>query len=148
MFDLGSLLDFKVMSYTTHLLQSSRCTTNMTPDILNSWTPDHQETLWPALTTTAHAFNKSQPDDFDLQNGDFVRLRTVSLSYDLKRSILRDVPFFRGFQIGVTAENAYLWTGYKGGYDPEAGWGGGSLGSDWYAYPRPMTVTGNLRLTF
>ena len=148
LFDIGSLLDFKVQSYTTHLLQSSRAQTNMTPDILKSWTPDHQDTLWPALTTTAHEYRKSQPDDFDLFEGSFARLRTVSLSYDLKQSLLRNVRFFKGFHLGVTAENVYLLTGYKGGYDPESGWGGGALGSDWYAYPRPMTVTGNLRLTF
>ena len=148
MFDLGSLLDFKVYSYTSHLLQSSRAQTNMTPDILNSWTPDNQNTMWPALTTAAHEYYKSQPDDFDLYKGDFVRLRTVSLSYDLKQSLLRNARFFKGCQLGVTAENVFLFTGYKGGYDPESGWGGGGLGSDWYAYPRPMTVTGNLRLTF
>ena len=68
--------------------------------------------------------------------------------YDLKHSLLRNARFFKGCQFGVTAENVFLFTGYKGGYDPESGWGGGSLGSDWYAYPRPMTVTGNLRLTF
>jgi TonB-linked SusC/RagA family outer membrane protein len=148
MFDLGSLLGYKVLSYTAHLLQSSSCTTNMTPDILNAWTPDNQNTMWPALTTKAHAYNKSQPDDFDVQDGDFLRLRTVSLSYDLKKTLLRNVAFFKGLHIGVTGENVYLWTRYKGGYDPETGWGGGGLGSDWYAYPRPMTVTGNLRLTF
>ena len=67
--------------------------------------------------------------------------------YDFKRNVLKNSKFFKGFIFGVNVENPFLFTEYAGGPDPETGvWG--LNGADWMAYPRPMTITGNLKITF
>ena len=58
--------------------------------------------------------------------------------------------FLKGLMLGVTVENAYIFTNYPG-YDPEVGAFGNvntGTGIDFYSYPKPMTISGNLKITF
>lgn len=95
-------------------------------------------------------FSASQGEEKNLSDAAFARLRTLAVSYDLKRSVFRNFTFVKGLRIGFTAENLFLITDYSGN-DPEIfsrGQGLSGLGVDYGAYPKPTTITGNLRISF
>lgn len=57
--------------------------------------------------------------DIILQDASWLRLRNVSLNYELPKKWLERTKFIRGATIGVTASNFILWTPYSG-YDPQS----------------------------
>jgi hypothetical protein len=80
------------------------------------------------------------------EKADFLRIRNIMLSYDFKHSVFKNTKFVKGLMLGITCENPYVLTSYSG-YDPEVGaWG--HAGTDFYGYPRPTIITGNLKITF
>ncbi len=68
-----------------------------------------------------------QVHDRFLQKGDFIRLRTLQLAYNLPTSITEKV-YMKGIRVFVAANNLATITGYEG-FDPEVvNLGGGSSG--------------------
>ena len=53
----------------------------------------------------------------DVEDGSFTRIRQVSLSYELPKSVLAKLPF-TGLSVTLFANNPKLWTKYDG-VDPE-----------------------------
>ena len=86
-------------------------------------------------------------DDSHVYKGDYLKLRNISLSYDLKRDLFKENRFFRGASVGILAENVYTLTGVPA-LDPEDSTWGNQIGVVGGTYPRPMTVSGTLKLTF
>jgi TonB-linked SusC/RagA family outer membrane protein len=89
------------------------------------------------------------------QDGSFVKLRQISLSYTLDKTAL-DALRMGGLNrvtLNLIGKNLYTWTNYTG-YDPEVGQGGGGLGSavlgrvDDYSYPNFRTVTASVEVVF
>ena len=151
MIDIGSAVGFKVWSYTQNLCVGQAIYTNSFVGILDAaWTPDNQNTKFNQLRLpTDPLFGNNTMGDMCLMNGDYIRIRNIALSYDFKHKLLKSCKFFKGLNLGVSVENPLLITEYAG-YDPEVGWGSGDgqSGYDWLAYPKPMTITGNLKITF
>lgn len=83
-----------------------------------------------------------------LNNADFIRLRNVSLSYDLPASILETVGF-SGIQVYMSGINLLTFTDYPG-YDPEsrADFGGFSTGQTFYSAPAAKTISFGINLNF
>lgn len=75
-----------------------------------------------------------------LQDGSYVRLKNVSLSYTLQKKATR----FADIRFTLSAQNIYTITKYKG-YDPEAtstsATSDADAGIDLGAYPSPRTIT-------
>ncbi|QZE12908.1 TonB-dependent receptor [Halosquirtibacter laminarini] len=100
--------------------------------------------------------NGDERGDF-IQDGDFLRLSALTVSYDmtslLKNTLKTDT--FKSARISFTGNNLFLWTKYKGS-DPEIDASGGSSysrsisysGLDWTTVPRARTFTTTLSLTF
>lgn len=83
-----------------------------------------------------------------VENGSYVRVKNVSLSYNVPARYLgRSV--IRGLRIGVNVQNLLTITGYKG-YDPEIGmvrYGGVNMaGIDTGRYPNVRVYTGSIAL--
>jgi TonB-linked SusC/RagA family outer membrane protein len=57
--------------------------------------------------------------DFNIQDGSWIRLRTVSLNYALPKSLLANSVFAGGVRFTLTGTNLFLSTPFRG-YDPEA----------------------------
>ena len=57
--------------------------------------------------------------DVILQDASWLRLRNISLSYDLPKQLLERTKFIKGVTVGVTGSNFILWTPYSG-YDPQS----------------------------
>lgn len=151
MVDVGAQYGAKVMNITTTMMENRQLYSNSMRTVLDAWTPEHQNTLVAAVRRPSDAyFGENEKDSRMLYNGNFVRIRNLMLSYDFKQSVLKNVKFVKGLMLGVTVENPYIFTNYPG-YDPEIGaFGNVNTGSgiDFYAYPKPMTVSGNIKVTF
>jgi hypothetical protein len=84
-----------------------------------------------------------------VEDGSFIRLKTVSLGYNLSKKLLRKMKL-RKARIYISGQNLVTWTKYSG-YDPEVSVGKfGALtpGLDYSAYPTSSTVTFGMEVGF
>lgn len=112
---------------------------NQSTSMLNAWTTPGQVTDIPALS-----FGGLRAVDGDryLEDASFLRLRNVSLSYNVDRKVLEQTKLFSGVRVFVQATNLFTWTKFRG-FDPE---GTGATG--FFDYPVPRTFTLGFDLTF
>ena len=151
MVDIGAAWGFMVSNVAQSLYVGQAVFTNSLTGILDAaWTPDNQNTTLAQLRQPTDAnFGNNYMGTFFLEKGDYIRVRNIVLSYDLKRDLLKNVRGIKGLLVGVSIENPFLFTAYTG-FDPEVGWGTGNdqMSYDWLAYPKPTTVTGNIKISF
>lgn len=88
--------------------------------------------------------------DVILQDASWLRLRNVTLSYELPKKIIDRTGFLKGAAVGATLTNILLWTPYSG-YDP--GSTAFSAGYNVYGFtgsniPNYSSVIFNLNLNF
>ncbi|NOX85491.1 MAG: TonB-dependent receptor [Chlorobi bacterium] len=84
-----------------------------------------------------------------LEDGSYLRIKTLTISYTLPVNIIRSMHLART-RIYMTAENLYTFTGYSG-YDPEVNaFGGNNLaqGVDFGTYPQPRSIIFGIDLSF
>ena len=82
--------------------------------------------------------------DFYLENGDYVRLKTVQIGYTLPSSTFSKIGAQK-LRLYVTGENLATLTNYTG-YDPEIG--GNVLGIDRGYYPQARSFMFGVNLQF
>ncbi len=120
---------------------------------LNYWKKQGDVTDIPKPVLNGGQANWTNSTRF-LQKGDFVRLRNVTLSYDLSKNVLGKSKI-KGVRIYAQGQNLWTWTKeYKG--DPEVGWGSGESGVSGtrgglfasFSYPQTFGFTGGVDLTF
>jgi len=99
--------------------------TNFHADILNAYRLPSGED--PGNTTTgipridAGQTNQNfRPSDFYVQDGSYLRLKTIQLGYSLPHKVCTRIGF-SGIRIYASAQNLLTFTNYKYGYDPEIG---------------------------
>ena len=112
------------------------------------WTPENTD----AKFADPAALNKTQIESTQfLQNGSYVRLKNISLSYSLPKDMLK----FANLKLTVSAQNLLTITDYKG-YDPEITSTGLSTtgtsdsygGFDMGAYPTARSFSVGLQAIF
>lgn len=84
-----------------------------------------------------------------IEDGSYLRVKSVTLSYDLKRSWIRKIGL-QSMNIYVTGNNLLTLTKYSG-YDPEVNMDGGSaslLGLDYGTYPQNRSFIFGTNITF
>ncbi|WP_205966345.1 TonB-dependent receptor [Parapedobacter sp. SGR-10] len=83
-----------------------------------------------------------------LEDGSYLRLKTVSLDYSLPQKLIKQA-YVKKLTLGVAGQNLLTWTNYSG-MDPEVSTRAGNLtpGFDYIAYPLPRTVVFTLNATF
>lgn len=114
-----------------------------TKDGGNYWTASNQKA---AFANPLSSTNKNQLVSTQfLQNGDYVKVKNIALSYLLKKKY----TWFADLKFTVSAQNLLTFTKYKG-YDPEVStYGGDTEGAlDMGAYPNPRTVTFGVQMNF
>ncbi|MFD2937155.1 SusC/RagA family TonB-linked outer membrane protein [Spirosoma flavum] len=114
-------------------------------EIRDYYRPGNETSDVPAFTKTYQPFTQSSRF---LENGSFVRLKNVSLSYNLPASFIRNKGTIRVF---ASATNLLTITKYKGP-DPESSSVGSAtdtaIGIDYGSYPNSKTYTIGLNLGF
>lgn len=109
------------------------------------WSPENPGALWadPASKTSRNYVEST----LYLQDGSFIRLKNVSLSYDLKRA----QTGFADIKLSISGQNLWTITDYKG-YDPEvsslATTRDSDSGIDFGAYPIARTLTFGANISF
>ncbi|MBQ9583769.1 MAG: TonB-dependent receptor plug domain-containing protein [Bacteroidales bacterium] len=148
--DLSAAWGFKVANLTKAALVTHAIESNSLAEVpANSWTTDNQDAAYARLRLPTDTGFGEDCGSLALEKGDYLRIRTIALSYDLKRSLLKNFEPAKSVVAGITVENPLILTGYSG-LDPEVGAGTyyTGIGYDFYSYPRPMTITGNIKLIF
>lgn len=114
--------------------------------VLDRWHGEGTSNSIPRVAHNDTNLNWTRPSDFHLRDGDFWRIRNITLGYTVN---IPEKYYLRKVRVFASVDNAFTFTKYDG-YDPEVGNGGSILGSgiDRGVYPRPRTVSVGLNLTF
>src|SRR5690606_14252872 len=101
---------------------NDRAYNNYSTGILDRWHGEGTSNSIPRVTLGDEP-NKNYKNFSDLyvQNGSFMRLKSLSIGYDLKKGVFPNLPFDQ-FRIYVSATNLFTITDYTG-IDPEVGYG-------------------------
>lgn len=114
---------------------------------LNRWTGPGTSNTEPRVNLSDPNQNARISDRF-VEDGSYLRLKTVQLGYNLPKVWLKKAHFEK-MKVYMTAQNLLTFTNYSG-LDPEIGNVGGSLeiGIDRGFYPQARTIMGGVSLTF
>lgn len=116
---------------------------NQTIDVLNRWRIPGQITNVPKANWNMHN------STYFIEDGSYLRVKDITLSYDFPKSILKTLHVSR-LQPYFTATNLLTFTHYKG-MDPEVNqWGsnGHVQGIDWGTYPHCKSFVFGLNVEF
>ena len=86
----------------------------------------------------------SNASDFYLEDGDYLRIKTIQLGYNLPSDVVSKGGLSK-VRLYLTGENLLTFTKYSG-YDPEIG--GGVFGIDKGYYPQARTLMLGVNLQF
>ncbi len=111
---------------------------------LNRWTGPGTSNDYPRLTSNDANGNFTKMSDFYLEDGDYLRLKVVSIGYTFNSRALSKLGNSK-LRIYVTAENLATLTNYSG-YDPEIG--GGVFGIDKGYYPQARSFLFGAQIQF
>ena len=150
MVDLNYRYGARNMGISTTMLENRQIYGNSLASVLDAWRPENQNSMIAAVRLPSDVyFGENEKDSRMLYNADFLRVRNISLTYNFGSNILNKISLIKRLAIGVNVENAHVFTNYPG-FDPEIGAFSTDTGQgiDFYSYPRPTTVSANLKVTF
>ncbi|HJP59344.1 MAG TPA: SusC/RagA family TonB-linked outer membrane protein [Gemmatimonadaceae bacterium] len=111
--------------------------------------PDDQKV--PFSVFTQSLYNGLLASDYFVEDGSYVKLRELSVAYNVGERVFRATGlnrFANGMKLALIGRNLYTWTKYSG-FDPDV-----TAGSDFnfrvdgFRYPNFRTLTGQVELTF
>ncbi len=102
-----------IYNYYRQQLESGSSFNNQTTALLNRWVIDGQETSIPKVTF-GDPMGNSRFSDRWIEDGSYLRIKTIKLSYDVPVSY----SWLQGLTLWCSAENVYTFTKYDGN-DPE-----------------------------
>jgi TonB-linked SusC/RagA family outer membrane protein len=106
------------------------------------WTPQNPDARYPRFGVNTVGAGTTDYNDLILEDGSYLRLKTLSLAYTLPERWVTGRGFSRA-RVYVTGTNVITWTDYRG-FDPEvSSFGVGNLnrGIDIGSYPSARSVT-------
>jgi len=137
----------KIYNYPRYRLESGNFNGNYSTTLANSWRPDNQNTDMPRFTTET-SDNKWAYTDRWLENGSYMRLKTLDIGYTLPKQLLKKINI-ENVRIYTSMENLFTLTKYSG-YTPDLGESGVDIGAgynvftrgiDQGRYPLPRTIS-------
>ncbi len=125
---------------------------NYTTEVLNRWTGEGTSNSVPRATYgTTDNGNYTKFSDLYIKDGDFFRIKTVTLGCDLAKLSDKISETFSQLRLYISANNLYTFTKYPG-MDPEIGFGNTNQswakGIDVGYYPQPRTFMMGLSANF
>ncbi len=111
----------------------------------NAWTPENGSNSYARIM---NSISMQQPiSSYYVEDGSFLRLKTISLSYNLPSKALKAIRM-KGLKLSFTVDNAYVWTRY-GGLDPDISSNNSTFRAlDRLTYPKGRTYTFGLTANF
>lgn len=122
--------------------QTSRGQLNMFATYVDRWSFENTD----AKNYIAGGGGPAAYSDRIIEDGSFLRLKTVQLAYNIPYNFLKRYKV-RGVKFYVSAQNLVTWTRYSG-LDPEVSTSHSALtpGFDYSPYPKPRLVTVGINL--
>lgn len=121
---------------------------NQTVNQLAAWTPENTNTKVPQARLFFN--NGAQASSRFIEDGSYVRLRNVTLAYNLPKSLVNKVRL-SNVRLFFTGQNLLTFTKYSG-WDPEVNADDVvtniALGYDFYTTPQAKTFMGGLNISF
>ena len=117
---------------------------NHQTSVLSRWTGEGTSNDYPRLTNSDPNGNFGKFSNFYLENGDYLRFKTVQIGYTLPASAIEKMGAQK-LRLYVTGENILTLTDYTG-FDPEIG--GNVMGIDKGYYPQSRSFMLGLNLQF
>jgi TonB-linked SusC/RagA family outer membrane protein len=114
-----------------------------------SWDGEGSTNAYPILNPNSDN-NNHRLSDWWLSDGSYMRVKNVTLAYNIPSQLIRFIGKDAGVRIYVTGENLLTFTKYEG-LDPELGSAGATsleLSVDRYVYPVGKTILGGIRVNF
>jgi len=113
------------------------------------------ETTVNRISSSSVNGNYDRLTDKYLEDGSYLRVKNISLNYNIPGAILSKLKIVKGMRVGLSAQNVLTFTKYTG-YDPEigsyvgpnAGAAQGFVGVDYGRYPLTPVYTFNLGVDF
>jgi TonB-linked SusC/RagA family outer membrane protein len=130
-----------IFNYNAVELETPTGGQNAYKELLNRWTPTNPSTIYPKASTNRNVLIS----DRFIEDGSYLKLKTVSLSYGFPKVKTKHI---QGIRLYVTGQNLITWTGYRG-YDPEVSYRGASTleaGEDFGGYPQSRTFMVGIKL--
>lgn len=120
---------------------------NMYEEVQNRWHGEGTSNSIPRMTTLRDNLNHRSSDLF-IENGNYFRLKTLTLGYELPPNVNSFVGT-SGIRIYATGVNVFTLTPYSG-IDPELGYTDGNLqrNVDFAQYPQPRSWTFGISIDF
>ena len=94
---------------------------NMSPDLLNAWTPQNAGSSIPR-NAFGDPNNNIRPSSYFLEDGSYFRLKNIQIGYTMPESVINKLTISK-MRLYVTANNVFTVTDYSG-FDPGLGNGG------------------------
>ncbi len=118
------------------------------------WTPENTDGKYPRVSGGQFPYSDGNAKEttLDLFDGDYWRIKNLTLGYNLNRGLLNN--YIERARFYVTIENLFLVDDYEVGMNPETNGAEGSssaidgAGMDYATYPNPRTYTFGVNLTF
>lgn len=122
---------------------NARTSLNMFASVADRWTPENP-------SNTLYRIGGQGPtvySDRTIEDGSYLRLKTVSLGYTVPASLVRKWNI-TSLRVYAAAQNLFTWTRYSGP-DPEVSTYDTALtpSFDWSPYPRSRTITFGVELS-
>ena len=124
----------KIYNYPRYRLESGNFNGNYSTTLANSWRPDNQNTDRPRFSVTDGADNKWAYTDRWLEDGSYIRLKTLDIGYTLPKQLLKKIKL-ENVRIYTSIENLFTLTKYSG-YTPDLGESGVDLGTTYNVFTR------------
>ncbi|HEY0669642.1 MAG TPA: TonB-dependent receptor [Sphingobacteriaceae bacterium] len=110
--------------------------------VTDSWTPERPNARLPQVTPSNVDSDNYTPSDFWMQEGAYLRMKNIQLSYALPSKWLSSVKIGKA-SLYINAQNILTFSKYKG-FDPESIVNANTI----YHYPMLKTVNGGINVTF
>ena len=106
--------------------------------VLDAWTPNNTSSTIPALTTM-DTNNETRVSSYYVENGSFLKLRTIQFGYNLPTDLVKKL-YMQRVRLYLSAQNLLtIKGGSYSGVDPEV---------PTFGYPIPLNVTFGLNVSF
>lgn len=96
-------------------------------------------------------YNALEPNSYFVEDGSYVKLRELSVSYNLGQNLLNSMRFLgvgRSVKVALIGRNLKTWTNYSG-FDPESSSNGDfNFRVDGFRYPSFRQLTGQIEIGF
>ncbi|MBU8979648.1 TonB-dependent receptor [Phocaeicola vulgatus] len=143
---LQGVLGNKIYNATRQTLEDVTKGSNFLASCLDYWTPENKNASHPRLTWDDPNRNTRAESDRYLENGSYLRLRSVQLGYTFPQTWFKGA--IQPCRVYINAENLFTITSYSG-YSPDVNADNANYrGFDNFIYPTNRTFMLGLNVTF